>query len=198
MILSRAIHRPSLAAAALGAALACAGCGSAEIGGTRYPPQPKSDARIVVLPVMLPASLKLPAQDQRTLAALCATEMLRSYEVLELERFELMLEERRLTLEDVLDEGTGKVVAEEMGVDALLVSEVYAWKPGKAGLLFLASSGTIGYQGRLVDLASGSLLWSTNRVGSTEPNEPLSIAASRLFGGLVEDMTHESTASKPN
>jgi hypothetical protein len=154
---------------------------------------PRSEARIVVLPVALPASLKLPAQDGRTLAALCATELLRAYNVLELERFERMLADRKLTLEDALEEGTGKVVAEEMGVDALLLSEIYTWKPGKPGLLFLSKNGTVGYQGRLVDLATGNLLWSANRAVETAPSEPLPVAASRVFESLVNEMPPGST-----
>lgn len=171
------------------AAAAISGCGgSGELRAVSHRHTPSGEARIVVLPIGLPSILKMPASDQRTLGSLCATELLRSYEILEFERFERMLGERKLKLEDVLTEGTGKVLAQEMGVDALLVSEIYSWKPGKPGLPFLAKKGAVGYQGRLVDLASGSLLWSVNRVMATKPTEPLAVAASRVFGNLVEDM----------
>jgi hypothetical protein len=180
------IGLPALAAAVALAVLA--GCGSGELAASNHRVLPPSDARVVVLPVALPAALKLPPQEQRTLAAICTTEVLRAYDVMELERFELMLEERKLTLDDVLEEGTGKIIAEEMGVDALIVSEVYSWTPGKRGLLFLAQNGTVGFQGRLVDLATGNVLWSTNRVISTEPMEPLPIAVARMFGAVVEEM----------
>jgi hypothetical protein len=172
------------------AALVVSGCGSKELAVTSHRSMPRSEARIVVLPVALPAALKLPKQEERTLAAICATELLRAYQVLELERFERMLEEKNLALEDVLREGTGKLVAQEMGVDALLVSEVYTWKPGKPGLLFLAKDGSVGYQGRLVDLSSGSLLWSVNRVAASAPWEPLPVAAARVFESIIEGMPH--------
>lgn len=168
---------------------AFAGCGgSSELTAVNHRHSARGEARIVMLPVSLPAELKLPASEERTFSALCATEMLRAYEILELERFEKMLEEKKLPLEDVLREGAGKMFAKEMGIDALLVSEIYSWKPGKPGILFLAKRGRLAYQARLVDLATGSLLWSVNRVMETEPGEPLPVAASRIFGTLADAM----------
>ncbi len=182
--------RAARAAAAVFAALTLAsGCGGpSEISAVRHRHSPGREARIVVLPVSLPKELKLPPAEERTMASLCATELLRTYEILDLERFEKMLEEHALDLDDVLREGAGKIVADEMDVDAVLVSQIYSWKPGKPGILFLAKKGRVAYQARLVDLASGSLLWSANRVMETPALEPLPVAASRVFGILADDM----------
>jgi hypothetical protein len=183
--------RQSLVLAAL---MTSTGCGSSGFSSVSHRHSPRSEARIVVLPVTLPSALKLPPKEERTLGALCANELLRAYEVLELERFERMLAEKKLKLGDVLKQGTGKMAAEEMGVEALLVSEIYSWRPGKPGLLFLAKDGSIGFQGRLIDLASGSLIWSVNHVMPTSPSEPLPVAASRVFDVLVDEMPRGAAA----
>jgi len=185
--------RPTVSAAVLALLLGwgvfSSGCGSsASFSSVSHRHAASDSARIVVLPVMLPAALKLPPEEGRTLAALCATELLDAYEIIELERFERMLADKHLDLEDVLQEGTGKMAAEEMGVEALLVSEVYNWRPGKPGILFMAKDGSIGFQGRLVDLASGSLIWSVNHVLETKPAEPLPVAASRVFETILHEM----------
>jgi len=192
--------RPSLAGAfalLLAWAALSSGCGSSatSFSSVSHRHATADEARIVVLPVGVPAALKLPPEEGRTLAALCATELLDAYEILELERFEQMLADKHLDLADVLQEGTGKMAAKEMGVDALLVSEVYNWRPGKPGILFLAKDGTIGFQGRLVDLASGSLIWSVNHVLETKPSEPLPIAASRVFETILHDMPRGTTSN---
>ena len=183
--------RPStvVAALALAGLTACSTPGQLTVS---YRQVPKSEARIVVLPVGVPAGNKELAQAGPTLAQLYATELLRSYSVLDWERFERTLQERSLDV-DALLEGNGGELAKELGVDALLVSEVYEWKPGKPGLLFLAKKGRVGFQARLVDAATGSVLWSINRVQQTEPTDTLPVGLARVFRDISGELPHELT-----
>ena len=174
----------------LGAALAA--CSSSGQLTVSYRQVPKAEARIVVLPVGVPATAKDAAGAGPTLAALYATELLRSYSVLDWERFERQLTERKLEV-DALLKGTGGDLAKDLGVDALLVSEVYEWRPGKPGILFLAKKGHVGFQARLVDVTSGSVLWSINRVQETEPGDTLPVGLARVFRELSGELPHELT-----
>lgn len=179
---------PVLALLAAGLA-ACSAPGQLTVS---YRQVPKSEARIVVLPVAVPAAAKELAGSGPTLAALYATELLRSYSVLEWKRFERTLAERDLDV-NVLLNGTGGELAKDLGVDAMLVSEVYEWKPGKPGILFLAKKGRVGFQARLVDVATGSVLWSVNRVQQTEPADTLPVGLARVFRELSGELPHELT-----
>jgi hypothetical protein len=181
--------RTPFAALAVSLLVGCSGAGQITVSHRQVP---KGEARIVVLPVGIPASAKDAAGQGRTLAALYATELLRSYAVLDWDRFERTLEQRKLAVDSLLA-GTGEEVAKELGVDGLLLSEVYDWRPGKPGIWFLAKKGQVGFQARLVDLATGSVLWSANRVRSTEPSDTLPVGLARVFRDLAAEMPHELT-----
>jgi hypothetical protein len=175
------------------ALLVLAGCGgSTDQITVSHRQVPKGEARIVVLPVVVPAANKEIAGSGRTLATIYATELLRSYSVLDWESFERTLKERKLAVDSLLA-GTGAERAHELGVDGLLLSEVYDWKPGKPGILFLAKKGKVGFQARLVDVATGSVLWSVNRVRATEPDDSLPAGLARVFHDLAEEMPRELT-----
>src|SRR5262245_3655333 len=152
----------------------------------------KTDARIVVLPVSIPTTIKEAKGQGPLFASLYATELLRSYPVLEWERFERTLQQRNLAVDSLLA-GAGETLAHDLGVDGLLLSEVYDWKPGKPGFWILAKSGRVGFQARLIDVASGSVLWSVNRVGETEPSDTLPVGLTRVFRKLADEMPRELT-----
>lgn len=173
---------------ALFMALAIAGCASTDQIVVSHRMVPKSEARIAVLPVTLPASEKKTAESEgRTIASLYATELLRSYEVLDWERLERTLGARNVPVDSLLG-GAGPALAKELGVDALLLGEVYTWTPGKPGIWILAKKGRVGFQARLVDVATGSVLWSVNRVRETEPKDSLPVGLSRVFRDLAAEM----------
>lgn len=174
------------------AALALAGCSSSDQIVVSHRMAPKSEARIAVLPVALPSTLKAGPSEGRTIATLYATELLRSYEVLDWERLERTLALRHLAVDSLLA-GAGGNLAKELGVDGLLIGEVYSWTPGKPGIWILAKKGRVGFQARLVDIASGSVLWSVNRVRETEPKDSLPVGLSRVFRDLAAEMPRELT-----
>jgi hypothetical protein len=155
---------------------------------------PGQESHIVLLPVALPAGGKAPTgqnqddRDGRTLAALCATELLQNYEILDYERFKRALATRNLAIDSILVNGIGKELSKELGIDAVLVSEVYSWEPGTPGFWFLAKDGRIGFQARLVDLASGAVIWSVNRVRQTRAGDPLSVGLGDVFADLAAVM----------
>jgi hypothetical protein len=174
-------------------ALALAGCGAAtDQMVVSHRLVPKSEARIAVLPVGLPAIPKAAPSEGRTIAALYATELLRSYEVLDWERLERTLVLRNLAVDSLLA-GVGGDLAKDLGVDGLLIGEVYSWTPGKPGIWFLAKKGRVGFQARLVDVATGSVLWSVNRVRETEPKDSLPVGLARVFRDLAAEMPRELT-----
>ncbi|MEZ5064737.1 MAG: hypothetical protein R3B81_08360 [bacterium] len=148
---------------------------------------PGRETRIVVLPVQLPANVTPAEADGASLAALYATELLRSYEVLEYERFESGLDRLKIPLDRVLD-GAEVAAMDSLGIDCALLSEVYEWKPGKPGILFLAKKGRVGFLARLVDLSTGSVIWSANRIRETEPSESLPLGLSAVFRDLADEM----------
>ena len=149
---------------------------------------PGTEATIVVFPMKLPEKVKLGAGAEQTLGNLYATELLKIYEILDYDRFVTLLEERKLSPENVFEEETGRRLHEELGLDGVLVSQVYEWEPGTPGILFLAKKGRLGFQARLVDLQSGSVIWSVNQAIRTEPDDSLSVAVSRLCQVLVQEM----------
>lgn len=142
----------------------------------------------MVFPMKLPEKAKAGAGAELTLGNLYATELLKVYEILDYGRFASLLEERKLKPEDVLVEETGRLLHEELGLDGVLISQVYEWEQGTPGILFLAKKGRLGFQARLVDLQSGAVIWSVNHAIRTEPDESLSVAVSRLCQILVREM----------
>ena len=149
---------------------------------------PRPDARIVVLPIALPETIESGDREGRTLANMYATELLRSYEILEYERFRRSLESRQLTLDNLLVDGQGLELLDELQLDGVLLGEVYSWQEGKPGIWILASPGTVGFQARLVDLRSGSVIWSVNRVSDTKPTDTLSMGLASVFRELAAKM----------
>jgi len=168
--------------------LAFAGCGSTGHLAVSHRHSPDAEARIVVTPVVIPKGAAAHPDEGKTLATLYATELLKSYEILEYERFERSLEKRKLTLDSILVDGAGSDLVNELGIDGVLLSEVYDWTPGKPGILFLAKDGRIGFQARLIDIRTGSVIWSVNRVMATAPGDPLSVGLGALFQGLASEM----------
>jgi hypothetical protein len=178
-------------ALAIAAAIVAAGCASTERLSLHHRRAPGALGRIVVLPVAVPQDADdLPEGEGKTLASLYATELLQTYDILEFERFVRELEERSIALDSVLVNGIGEELRRELEIDGVLLSEVYSWQPGVPGILFLSKEGRIGFLARLIDLSSGSVIWSVNRVGKASPGEPLSVAMGRLFADLVSEMPH--------
>jgi hypothetical protein len=175
------------------AVLAGTGCSHSGHLAVSHRHSPGGEARIVVLPISLPEEIKPSENEGRSIAALYATELLKSYEVLDYERFERMLELRELTIENVLFDGSGGKLIEELGIDGALLAEVYSWEPGRPGFWLLGKKGRIGFQARLVDLRSGSVIWSVNRVLPTPGGDPLSVGLGRIFRELAAEMPRSLT-----
>ena len=186
-------RRLATRAAAPLAALLLVGCAHTEHLAVSHRHSPGSEARIVIFPIGLPADQEHLPGEGRTLAGLYATELLKSYEVLEYDRFEQTLSRLGLSIEKVLTDGLPSENASEVGVDALLLSEVYEWDTGKAGFWFLKKKGRIGFQARLVDLGTGNVIWGINRVMETTPAQPLSVGLSVVFAELVDEMPRNLT-----
>jgi hypothetical protein len=176
-------------------ALAAAGCGGTNHLAISHRLTPGREARIVVLPVKLPPEVVAAgAEDQdRTIASLYATQLLKAYQILEYERFVRDLQKRGIELDSILVNGIGEELTHELSIDGVLLSEVYSWQPGTPGFWFLAKDGRIGFLARLIDLKTGSVIWSANRVRETPPEDPLSVGLSFLFQDLIEEMPHELT-----
>lgn len=178
----------SLTGVLLGLALAGAvGCAAPAHLAVAHRHSPGSEARIVVLPVAVPADVPNPAEEGRTLAQLYATELLRSYEVLDYGRFRKELEARNVSLDSLLA-GDASLAADELGLDGILQAEVYRWSPGKPGFWFLARAGQVGFQAHLVDVRTGSVIWSVNRVRATRPADTLSVGLAAVFEDLSAEM----------
>ncbi|NNE44794.1 MAG: hypothetical protein HKN12_11355 [Gemmatimonadetes bacterium] len=183
--------RPALArwASAVAAAGFLAGCGSsANHISVSHRHAPDGESRIVVLPVELPEGYVAPAGEGSTLGGLYATELLRSYDIFEFKRFEKLMMARELDLDTILENGAGQELVEELGIDGVLVSRVYDWKPGAPSFWFLSKPGRIGFLARLIDLRTGSVIWSANRVKETAPSEPLSVGIGTVFQDLAKEM----------
>jgi hypothetical protein len=169
------------------AALASAGCGASTAHlAVSHRHSPDSEARVVVLPVKVPATVAEPEATGRTLATLYSTELLRSYDVLDYERFRRSLSARGITVDSLL--AGAPDVAAELRVDGVLQSEVYRWQPGTPGFWFLAKKGQVGFHAHLVDLRTGSVIWSVNRARETGPKDTLPIALATVFEELSAEM----------
>jgi hypothetical protein len=170
-------------------ALAAAGCGAhVDHLSVSHRHAPESESRIVVMPVELIKGAAATPDAGETLGSLYATELLKSYEILDFRRFRKQMEAKSLDLEKILDSGGSGDLAKELDLDAVLISRVYDWKPGAPGIWFLAKKGRIGFQARLVDLRTGSVMWSVNRVKETSPGDPLSVGLAQVFRDLAAEM----------
>ena len=183
------MSRLTIAGAALLLAVVTAGCGSsANHISVSHRHAPDGESRIVVLPVELPEAYAAPTGEGSTLGGLYATELLRSYDIFEFKRFEKLMATRELDLDTILENGAGQELVDELGIDGVLVSRVYDWEPGKPGILFLAKPGRVGFLARLIDLRTGSVIWSANRVKETRPADPLSVGLATVFQDLAAEM----------
>ena len=68
------------------------------------------------------------------------------------------------------------------------MAEAYGKLTGKPGILFLAKPGRVGFLARLIDLRTGSVIWSANRVKETRPADPLSVGLATVFQDLAAEM----------
>jgi hypothetical protein len=185
--------RIALVGALLGAALGLTGCGqTTQHLAVSHRHTPGAEARIVVLPAEIPAELSLPPDTGHTVSRLYSTEILRSYEVLDYDRFLASLQARDVTLEQLVA-GEAPDTAAELGVDCVLESEVYRWEPGTPGFWFLAKGGQVGFHAHLVDVRTGSVIWSVNRVRSTRPGDTLAVGLGPVFRDLAAEMPSQLT-----
>ena len=185
--------RIAFAGALMAAVLALAGCGgTTQHLAVSHRHTPDAEARIVVLPAGIPAALALPPDTGRTVARLYATELLRSYEVLDYDRLFANLQTRKVTLQQLVT-GQAPEIAEELGVDGVLESEIYRWEPGTPGFWFLAKEGQVGFHAHLVDVRTGSVIWSVNRVRPTRPNDTLAVGLGPVFEDLASEMPSQLT-----
>jgi len=168
--------------------LLAGGCAHSDHLSLSHRHAPDGEARIVVMPVEFEEGIKVTQDEGATLASLYATELLRSYEILDFRRFEKVMTARGLDLETILENGAGAELADELGIDGVLLSRVYSWKPGVPGFWFLAKQGRVGFAARLIDLRTGSLIWSANRVRETRPADPLPVGLTYVFQDLATEM----------
>ena len=146
----------------------------------------------MVLPVVLPPAVATEGLD-RSLSSIYSTTLLQSYEILEYDRFEQILRQKSLTLDSLLVGAEDVVVVEELDIDGVLLSEVYEWIPGQPGFWFLGKKGRIGFQARLVNLRSGSVVWSLNRVVATRADDSLSTGLGVVFKDLATALPRNLT-----
>lgn len=169
------------------ATLALSACSAPQHLAVSHRHSPGSEARIVVLPVHVPGDVESPQEEGRTLARLYGTELLRSYEVMDYSRFQAELADRQVVVDSVLTATTLQAAA-EIGIDAILEAQVYRWRPGKPSFWFLAKGGQVGFQAQLVDVRTGSIIWSANRVRETRPDDTLAVGLSIVFQDLAAEM----------
>lgn len=148
---------------------------------------PRIELRVVVLPAIKDRALR--RVSERTISALFATELLRIYEVLDLDRFEQFLADRELTLNQALTMEAEAVVRDSARVDALADVEVYRWDAGTAGLPLIGSKkGRIGVRARIMDPYTGRVYWSMNRLEKVKPGSDFLDRATLLFRDMVSDL----------
>ncbi|MBD3166615.1 hypothetical protein GF324_08450 [bacterium] len=147
---------------------------------------PRIEVRIAVLPASLPRSVK--RVNPRTVSALMSTELLRIYDVMELMRFEQILQDRRFEIGEAFGTKAQPVVQNSAGVDALASLEVYRWDTGSPGFLMMASKGYLGVRLRLIEPGNGQVYWSVNRLARTKPGLEFLDAATIEFANLVHDL----------
>jgi len=153
---------------------------------------PRIELRVVVMPALKDRSLR--RLDERTVSALFATELLRVYEVLDLDRFEQYLSDRGLTLDAALASTSESVVRDSARVDALADVEIYRWDAGTAGIPLLGrKKGNIGVRVRIMDPYSGRIYWSINRLESVKPGTEILDRLTSLFRDIVGDLDEELT-----
>ena len=78
-------------------------------------------------------------------------------------------------------------------MDGVLESEVFRWQPGQGGFWFLAKDGQVGYHARLVDVRTGSVIWSVNRVRPTRPGDTLAVGLARVLEEISKEMPSHLT-----
>ncbi|MBS1260987.1 MAG: hypothetical protein MAG453_00304 [Calditrichaeota bacterium] len=151
---------------------------------------PRITLRVVVLPAHTGASLR--RVNARTVSAMFATELLRFYEVLDLHRFEQILSEQPLSLDEAFSAEAKQAVRDNAGVDAVASVEIYRWEEGTGGLPFLGRrSGRIGAQMRMMDPYTGRIYWSVNRLEKVGPGTDFLDRATELFRDVVLELADE-------
>lgn len=148
---------------------------------------PRVELRIVVLPATKDRSLR--TVNAETISALLATEMLREYQVIDLDRFRQFLTDKGLTLNDALSSLNEKIVRDSAKVDAFADIEVYLWNAGSGGIPLISSrKGQIGIRVRLMDPYTGRIYWSVNRLEKVAAGANFLDASTLVFRNLVSDV----------
>jgi len=148
---------------------------------------PRVELRIVVLPATKDRTLR--QYNERTISALLSTELLRLYQVIDLDRFEQYLTDHELTLTGALSVENEAIVRDSARVDALTDVEVYRWDAGSSGIPMLGrQKGHLGVRVRVMDPYTGRIYWSINRLESVSPGSNFLDSVTLLFRGLVSDL----------
>ncbi len=151
---------------------------------------PRVELRVVVLPALKMKSLN--KVNERTISALFATELLRTYEVLDLIRFEQFISDRKFTLENAFTIKAQGVIQDSAKVDAIASVEIFRWDEGNGGIPGISKkAGSIGMRLRLMDPFTGRIYWSVNRITKVSPNTEFLVCASKYFREMVTDLELE-------
>jgi hypothetical protein len=151
---------------------------------------PRIELRVVVLPALKMKSLN--KVNERTISALFSTELLRTYEILDLIRFEQFISDRKFTLENAFSIKAQSVIQDSAQVDAIASVEIFRWDEGTGGIPIMGKkAGSIGMRLRLMDPFTGRVYWSVNRISKVSPNTEFLVCASKFFRELVTDLEIE-------
>ena len=144
------------------------------------------EMRIIVMPAKMPRNAR--GIEPKSVSALLATELLRFYEVIDLERLDQYLTDRMLTLEDALAAKGMIVIRDSVKVDAVASIDIFQWSEGTPGLPLTAKSGRIGALVRLSDPFTGKIYWSINRVDKVKPGMAFLVRTTSLFTEMIDDL----------
>ena len=145
---------------------------------------PRVPMRIAVFPATLDRAIK--RTDPLIVSSLLATEMLRLYEVQELERVAQSLQNAKLDLDQAFSIKGLPVLRDSAKVDAIVNLDIYRWQPGAPGLL--GKSGNIGVMVTLYNPYTGNVFWSLNRSCKVKKNHSFFECVTELFRLLIDDV----------
>ncbi len=125
----------------------------------------------------------------KILSDLLATEfyLSRKFNVMERTEVQRVLEQKKIHLPKQVDPALAQRLGEILGVEGIVIGSVSEYRDRDSPYEFDVEEPTVGFNARLVSVASGAVLWASS-YGRVSQRDPLNLTAQTLVQNMISSL----------
>lgn len=125
----------------------------------------------------------------KIISDLLATEfyLSRKFNVMERTEVQRFLEQRNIKLPQQVDPALAQKIGQLLGVEGIIIGSVSEYRDRESPYEFDVEEPTVGFNARLVSVASGAVLWASS-YGRTSQRDPLNLTAQTVVQNMTSSL----------